>query len=118
MKSPKTNKQIKLDYKKNVEEGQPIIIDCSFQDWLKEKELISLCRQIGYCHAANKRAAKPAKLIVTNYNGKLKEQLTKMGAENWGIQLLEKHYLDHYPKENLVYLTGDASEDLLELDKG
>jgi len=117
MKSPKTNKQIKLDYVKNVNEGQPIIIDCSWNDFLKEKELISLARQIGYCHAANKKAEKPAKLIVTGYSGRLKEQLAKMGAENWGIHLLEKHYLDYYPKESLVYLTGDATEDLWELDK-
>ncbi len=40
-----------------------------------------------------------------------------MGAGNWGIHLLENHYLDNYPKDKLVYLTGDADEDIAELDK-
>ena len=114
---PKTNKQIKLEYIKNVEEGQPLIIDCSSQQLLSEKELTSLCRQLGHCQAANKKAEKPAKLIVTGYSGKLKEQLTKVGAENWGIKLMEKHYLDYFEKDQLVYLTGDAIEDLVEIDK-
>lgn len=115
---PIPNKKIKEEYRKLVNEGQPIIIDCSFQDKLKEKEMISLCRQIGYCHAANKKMAKPCKIIVTGFNDKLKNQLVKMGAENWGIHLLEKHYLDYYPKEELIYLTGDCNEDVGDLDKG
>jgi len=102
---------------KNIEEGQPLIIDCSSQDLLTEKELMSLCRQLGHCQAANKKAEKPAKIIVTGYKGKLKDQLTKMGGENWGMKLMENHYLDYFPKDQLVYLTGDATEDLIEIDK-
>lgn len=98
-----------------VSEGQPIIIDCSFQDKLNEKEMISLCRQIIYSHAANKKVAKPVKLMVTSCTGKLRDQLLKMGGENWGILLLEKHYLDYYPKDKLVYLTGDCNEDITDL---
>ena len=112
-----TQKMIKTEYRRLLNEGQPIIIDCSFQDWLSEKELISLCRQIGYCHASNKKLPIPAKIIVTSYNDKLKKQLSKMGADNWGIVLLEKHYLDYYPKDKLVYLTGDATEDVDVLQK-
>lgn len=78
---------------------------------------MSLCRQLGNCQAANKKAAQPAKIIVTGYQGKLKEQLTKMGGENWGFKLMENHYLDYFPKEQLVYLTGDATDDLIEIDK-
>jgi len=54
---------------------------------------------------------------VTGYGGKLKEQLVKVGAENWGMKLMEKHYLDYFGKDQLVYLTGDATEDLIEIDK-
>jgi len=94
----------------------PVIIDCGFQDWLTEKELVSLCTQLGYCHHANKSFEKPTKLTITGYNGKLKERLTKQGADNWGIQLVEGHYLDLYDKEKLVYLSGDATEEIQELD--
>jgi tRNA (guanine9-N1)-methyltransferase len=94
----------------------PVIIDCNFQDQLTDKEMQSLAIQIGYCHHVNKSFEKPTKLTITGYRDRLKQKLERNHCDNWGIELLEKHYLDYYPKDKLVYLSGDAKEELKEID--
>jgi tRNA (guanine9-N1)-methyltransferase len=94
----------------------PVIIDCGFQDLLTEKEMVSLSTQLAYCHNINKQFDKPTKLTITGFRDRLKERLDKYAAENWGIQLVKGHYLDLYPKERFVYLSGDATEEIHELD--
>ena len=117
MKPYLTPKQLNKIYKESMENAPQIILDCSFQDLLLQKELNSLCSQIGYCHSTNKKHQLHCKMTITSYRDKVKEKLIRLNAEQWGILLLEKHYLDYYSKEQLVYLTGDAEEDLEELDK-
>jgi len=110
-------KELREQFKKSMEDATPIIIDCSFQDLLTQKELNSLCGQIGYCHSANKKLPIHCKMTITSYRDRVKGKLDKMGLLNWGIITHEKHYLDYYPHDKLVYLSGDAEEDIEEVDK-
>lgn len=103
-------------YKEAVEKGQPIIIDCSFQDILTPKELKSVCEQLGYCQGTNKKFPAPTKLTITSFRDKVKERITHAGALQWGVVLLEKHYTEYFKREDLIYLTGDAEEEIEEID--
>lgn len=107
----------KDNYKVAILSGQPIIIDCSFQSVMTEKEIKSLCLQLAYCHSANRKFGKCAKLILSDFNGAIKNKLFSMNVENWGIILEDKHYLNFYEKEKLVYLTGDAEEEMNEIEE-
>ena len=107
----------KVNYKVAILSGQPIIIDCSFQTVMTEKEIKSLCLQLAYCHSTNRKFEKCAKLILSDFNGAIKNKLSSMNVENWGILLEEKHYLNAYEKEKLVYLTGDAEEEMSEIEE-
>lgn len=112
----KIDKFGKEKYKLALQNAQPIIIDCSFQNLMTEKEIKSLCMQLAYCHSINRKFTVPSQLTLTNYEGHLKDMLTKTNVEKWGIALKEKSYLEYFPKEQLIYLTGDAEEDLEEYD--
>lgn len=111
-----TGKQKKKLYKDGVEKGQTIIIDCSFQDLLTQKELNSVCIQLGYCQATNRKFPVPVKLTVTSFRDKVKEKMTRFGALQWGVVLLEKHYTEYFKLDDLIYLTGDAEEEIEEID--
>ena len=110
-------KKLSHIYKESMKNAPQIIVDCSFQNLLTQKELNSVINQISYCHSANKKQPLHCKMTVTSFRDQVKEKLIKLYAEQWGILLLEKHYLDYYSNEQLVYLSGDADEDLEELDK-
>ena len=112
----KTTQEKKKKYKEMVAVGQGIIIDCSFQDVMTRKELNSLCSQLAYCQATNKDFPIPSKLTISSFRNRIQEKLTKLGALNWGIVLLEKHYTEYFSTDDLVYLTGDAEEEIEELD--
>lgn len=66
--------------------------------------------------SSNKKAAHPTRLIITSVTPKLREALYTNNADKWGIEILDCHYLDLFPKEDLVYLTGDTDQDLEDID--
>jgi hypothetical protein len=43
------------------EKGYKVVIDCSFEENMGEREKKSLVQQVMYCHGANKRAACPCR---------------------------------------------------------
>ena len=111
------NKLEKQEYKLAVQNSHPIISDCSFQPLMTEKEIKSLCLQLAYCHSINRKFPIRSQLVITSFRNQIKEKLLKTNAESWGVVLQEKHYLDCFEKEKLVYLTGDAEEEMGELEK-
>lgn len=110
------NKTEKQQYKLEVQNSHPIIIDCSFQPLMMEKEIKSLCLQLAYCHSINRKFPIRSQIVITSFKDQIKQKLTKTNAQSWGIVLEEKHYLDCYDKNKLVYLTGDAEEEMGELE--
>lgn len=117
LKSKRPNKQEKQKYKEELKNSQPIIIDLSFQKLMTEKEIKSLCSQLAYCHSINRKSTLRSKLILTEYRDRIKEKLEKMSVNSWGIVLETEHYLNLFPKEKLVYLTGDAEQEMDEVEK-
>jgi tRNA (guanine9-N1)-methyltransferase len=65
----------------------------------------------------NKNAVNPGHLYLTSYKGKMKGALDKFEAHRWNtVTLTEKHYLEEFPRESLVYLTGDSEHTMGEYD--
>ena len=44
-----------------AQQGYRVVIDCGFEEDLREKEKSSLVQQVMYCYAANRRAEKPCR---------------------------------------------------------
>ncbi len=114
--SKKPKRDDKQNYQKNLLEGIPVIIDLSFQEKMTEKEMKSLCNQVAYCHGINKQHTKPIRLTLSSYYGKVKDRLDSLGADRWGVVTHDDDYINHYPKEDLIYLTGDADTDMDQIE--
>ncbi|EAS04902.1 tRNA (guanine(37)-N(1))-methyltransferase (macronuclear) [Tetrahymena thermophila SB210] len=113
----KSNQQLRDEYSNRAKNGQPIILDMQFLDMLEDKEFKSLVKQLCYMQSSNKKAEKPCRFIISSVSPKLRQALNANNADKWGIEILDQHYLDLFPKDNLVYLTGDTDQDLDELDQ-
>eukprot|EP01017_Pseudomicrothorax_dubius_P044133 TRINITY_DN7431_c0_g4_i1.p1 TRINITY_DN7431_c0_g4~~TRINITY_DN7431_c0_g4_i1.p1 ORF type:complete len:298 (-),score=82.56 TRINITY_DN7431_c0_g4_i1:55-948(-) len=111
-----STKDKKKLFREKMLQGTRIIIDCSFQNLLTEKELNSLSRQICHCYASNRKVETPSCLTVSSYSAGVKANLSKTSAERWDIEFLEKDYIEYYDKDKLIYLSGDAEETLQEVD--
>ena len=60
-----------------------IMIDCSFDHLMSEKEMISLGSQITRAYADNSRAQFYAHLVISSWGGKLKERFDTVLAKNY-----------------------------------
>lgn len=102
-----------------LEQGQRILIDCSFEDMMTDTELRSLCQQLAYSYHANSRASPPVHLILTGIAGRMRDVLRRQcsGLENWIVTCEEGDYLQAFAaeKDNLVYLTADSNDEIQEV---
>ncbi|GAA5860311.1 hypothetical protein JCM8547_003459 [Rhodosporidiobolus lusitaniae] len=77
--------------------GARIAIDMGFDELMSEKEVKSMASQLAYCYSSNRAASRPFPLLVTSFNGRLREMFEKRkdykswrGVEWWeeGIEAL------------------------------
>lgn len=109
-----------------------------------EQEIISLCSQLAYTYSANRRSTRPfSSILFTSVNGRTLKRLEGMnnaGYKRWtntewwqeGYKRLwsggREESLDggemgndeclKVAQENVIYLTADSEEELLELKEG
>jgi len=102
--------------KEKLEIAPHIIIDCSFEEHHIEKDNISLINQLSQMLGSNRRADSPARIVVTGIGSKTMEQLNARNAQNWLMDLNIKDYKELYEVKDLVYLTGDAEDELTSLE--
>ena len=93
--------------------GQTLVFDCSFEDQMKERELINLAEQINYCHGMNKVAKDPFHFHFCNLNSRsyFRKKLDQFlpGIENMPVSVSSENYTEIYPRERLVYLTPNSN---------
>ncbi|KAJ8124929.1 hypothetical protein O1611_g8711 [Lasiodiplodia mahajangana] len=96
-----------------------IIIDCQFEKYMQEGELISLSSQVTRCYSDNKGAQYPIHLYISSYNGFLKERYETV-LENqhlkWkGVKLWEGDFVEvaGQAKEAMAGERGGEMIDLL-----
>ncbi|SCU79240.1 LANO_0A05556g1_1 [Lachancea nothofagi CBS 11611] len=109
--------------RKNMDQhdsGMKIIVDCSFDDLMNDKEVISLSNQITRAYSFNRRENHFAHVKVTSFDKRLKQRFERdLGDSNYDdwkhFEFTEDAKL---PSENVVYLTADTDEILETLEPG
>lgn len=106
-----------------------VIIDCSFDELMADREIKSMCSQLTRCYSENRSARHPCDLIITSFNDKIAERFKtvfKSQHESWhGVQIVEQEYIDadgHIGLEgidvnDLVYLSADSENTIDEIDE-
>lgn len=74
------------------------VFDCSFDDLMSEKERISLASQLTRCYSDNHRAPFKAHMVVSSFNGKLRERFEGLLGNN------------HHSWRGVRFLDGDFGE--------
>ncbi|KAG1768674.1 guanine-1-methyltransferase-domain-containing protein [Suillus occidentalis] len=115
-----------------------VVIDLGFDNMMTDKEVTSLTSQLAYTYSANRRSSTPfTSLLFTSLNGRTKARLDAIndaGYKRWtNTKWWEEGYdriwtsksdscdgdedLDAH-RANVVYLTADSEEELMELKEG
>ncbi|KTW31563.1 hypothetical protein T552_00201 [Pneumocystis carinii B80] len=116
-----------IKFKKNqIPSGIKVIIDCSFDDKMIDKEIVSLSSQLTRCYSDNRRCTYPVELYVTSFGGRLAERMKtvlKSQYMSWrGIEFFDESYdslygKEGFRKEDFIYLTADSENTIHELNE-
>ncbi|KAI0114230.1 hypothetical protein F4776DRAFT_656644 [Hypoxylon sp. NC0597] len=92
-----------------------VIIDCQFEKYMMEKELVSLGNQVTRCYSDNKNSKHPVHLFISSYGGQMKERnetVLNNQHKNWkNIHFVEGDFVDAAAQAKT--LMGKMSEDQL-----
>lgn len=107
------------DYKDIEYCNQKVVIDLDFFYLMDEGDVRMVIKQVNRCYAMNRKAKHPVKLYASSFAGPIKEMFTQLqpGSIHWDFSFEEKHYMDVFPKEQIVYLTSDSDNVLEEFDE-
>lgn len=107
-----------------------VLMDCSFDDLMLDKEIKSMCSQLTRCYSENKVAKHPCSIFITGWNAKIADRfhnVFKDQHKNWGgVQVFDHDYLDAttnesavpgIKKEDLVYLSADSQNTIETIDE-
>lgn len=88
-----------------------VAIDLSFGEYMKEKDLSSLCSQLLRIYTANRRAKRPVPIHFTGLkeNTEMYQQLEKNeGWKNWDVVPHSESHIELFEKDKIVYLTSES----------
>ncbi|KAK0362851.1 tRNA (guanine(9)-N(1))-methyltransferase [Friedmanniomyces endolithicus] len=86
----------KQPFRRQVQLPVTILIDCDFDDLMRDNERISLASQITRCYSDNKNAMFRTHLGVCSFGGKLRERFDKVleHHKGWrGVQFLDSDFV-------------------------
>lgn len=115
---------------KQVPSDLRILLDCSFDHLMSDKEIRSMTSQITRCHSDNRRAQHPCNIIVTGWNAKIADRFKavyKDQQENWErVSFYKENYLNESDgtvpmqginKDDLIYLSADSENTIQDIDE-
>ncbi|XP_065890504.1 tRNA methyltransferase 10 homolog B-like [Dysidea avara] len=98
-----------------------LVIDCGFVHMMTPKEVCKLACQICYSYGMNNKMGRPFELHLTRVanDGAVVQECQRQidGFDSVPISKTEKQPTDIFDCSKLVYLTPDAKDDLLTLEK-
>ncbi|KAG7796538.1 hypothetical protein KL929_003045 [Ogataea haglerorum] len=107
------------------EAGYSVIVDCDFDDFMLEKEIVSMSNQLVTSYADNKKYPYRVDITVTSFGKRMKERFDRVlpHYQNWKPEHMKftEEKLENVLPENLsrvVYLTADTEEKLETLEPG
>ncbi|KAI1820712.1 tRNA-methyltransferase-domain-containing protein [Xylaria intraflava] len=97
-----------------------IILDCQFEKYMLETELVSLSSQVTRCYSDNRNAVHSAHLYISSYGGVLKER-NETVLENqhlkWkGVHFCEGDFVEA-AKEAKEYMAGPKGGEMIDMLK-
>jgi len=127
-KEYKANKQNRMRevYQKGTSHAVSVIVDCSFNDKMTPREIVSMSQQLMFCYSANGKMEKsdqPMFLSFTSLKGALLEAMKKFGGfPKWIVDHTPEHFTERFSEElanqKIVYLSADAEEEVTSLEPG
>lgn len=116
------SKDKKVHLQKGLEDGQRIVIDYDFESYMHEGEIKSIVQQTNFTYGMNGKAKHPCHLILTSITGGIEKAFERQlpSRHSWIVTQTSKSYIKMFEneKQNLIYLTADAEDEIEELDKG
>ncbi|KAK6505255.1 tRNA (guanine(9)-N(1))-methyltransferase [Arthrobotrys musiformis] len=101
------------------------IVDCSFDDYMMDKEVASLGAQVSRCYSDNRIARFSMDLWLTCVDKRLRSHLHLMHGDKWKswrkIHITDSDYeivRDDVQARNIVYLSSDSDDTLETLEEG
>ncbi|XP_057687213.1 tRNA methyltransferase 10 homolog C [Corythoichthys intestinalis] len=101
---------------------QPLVFDMSYESNMSRQEIKNTVTQLLEVEGWNRRAKEPYHLHFCNLQqdgAYMKELLKRYGAETWNNLLItntERHAVDMFSRDHLVYLTADSPNVLRTFD--
>jgi len=102
--------------------SQKLVVDCSYDSHMTVREAMNCGKQLTYMFSDNRAHDNPFDLYLCNAvrESNTMKQFVKfiptLYDPDFPINITEKHYLDLFPKENIVYLTPHCREEMREFD--
>ena len=97
-RQPVLTHQPKRDPSQRTQVPLTVIVDCQFEQYMLEKELVSLCSQVTRCYSDNRVSRFPAHLFVSSYGGAMKKRFeTDLANQHQGwkdIHLREADFIE------------------------
>ncbi|XP_058119890.1 mitochondrial ribonuclease P protein 1 homolog [Anopheles ziemanni] len=102
--------------------GINLVIDCSYDEYMNDKEMRNTAKQLMLCFAQNRAHPEPFNIHHCNVDYRkttmkqLEKHLVQIHQPEFPFNITERSYLDLFPKERLVYLTPHCKNDLTEFN--
>lgn len=102
--------------------GINLVIDCSYDEYMNDKEMRNTAKQLMLCFAQNRAHPEPFNIHHCNADyskttmKQLEKHLVQIHQPEFPFNITERSYLDLFPKERLVYLTPHCKNDLTEFN--
>ncbi|XP_048761551.1 tRNA methyltransferase 10 homolog A-like isoform X4 [Ostrea edulis] len=94
-----------------------VVIDCSLDEYMGDKDIMKLVKQIQFCYSSNRRSQNPMQFYVTGVHGQTKDRLEAIGDyQNWDVNFTNKDYHEVFEKKNIIYLSSESDNILEELE--
>ena len=104
--------------------GNPLVVDFSYLSKLKSQQHVKkmIHNEATYAIQYNKTAITPFALHFTGVTSNIQESmerafLMKLDKSNVPVEITDKHQLDLFPKDKLVYLSPDSRNDLFKYNE-
>lgn len=72
---------------------------------------------MGYCHSILRKSEKPVKVVVTGVGPVTTSILKAFDYDKWLLEFTDKRYTELFDTTKLVYLSGDAEEEMDDYDE-
>ena len=101
-----------------VPSSMRLVIDLDFDEYMSDGDIKKIMKQVQNSYGANRRAKHPVNYITTSLIGRLKTRFLELeGSVNWKFQREEQRFDNIFPKGDIVYLTSDSDNVLMEIDE-